>query len=62
MGFVLVVLDMLRVLGGFMVLGRFGIVRLGLVSGFGLPRPEHVPLEESTNERLQNRVVYRCIL
>ena len=59
MGFGLVVLHILRVLGGFMVLCRFGVVRLGLVSGLGLPQPKCVPLMESTDERLPNRGVYR---
>ena len=43
-----------------MVLGRFAAVRLGLVSELGLPQPERIPLEESTNERLQNRGFYKC--
>ena len=59
MGFGLVVLDMLRVLGGFMVLGRFGDVTLGLVSGLGPPRPERIPPEGSTNNQLQNQGVYK---
>ena len=58
MGFGLVVLDICRVLGGFLVLDRFRDVRLGLVSGLGLPRPGRVPPKESTDERLQNRDVY----
>ena len=59
MGFRLVVLDRFRVLGGFMVLDRFGDVRLGLVSGLGLPQPKRVPPKKSTDEQLQNQGVYK---